>query len=137
MSFFSFLEGQKVLVVEDDELNQELMEDIFEDSGCLLEVVGTGVIAVEKCRETEYQLILMDIQMPEMDGYEATKKIRAQEKSLSRSPAPIIALTANALSGDRELCLEHGADEYLSKPIRIQDLKKKVKAVLSQTSLSN
>lgn len=126
MEIFSFLEGKKILIAEDEPYNQELMKDIFEDSGCHLIIVETGSEAVKKFEVDRYDIILMDAQMPVMDGYQATAEIRELEVKRSQARTPILAITGNALSGDRERCLKVGMDDYLPKPIRIHDLRTKI-----------
>jgi CheY-like chemotaxis protein len=108
--------GKRVLVAEDYFVNQEVTQDILELMGCLVDIAENGHDAVSKYRDNPYDIVFMDIQMPEIDGYEATKLIRSEEKSKGKK-TPIIALTANALAGDREKCLEAGMDDYLSKPL--------------------
>ena len=93
-----------------------------------VEIAENGREAVEKHAKDHYDVILMDIQMPELDGYEATKKIR--EKEGSQKHTPIIALTANALIGDREKCLKAGMDDYISKPIESEKLEEILKKYL-------
>ncbi len=109
-----------ILVVEDYPVNQELTKELLEMMGCDVEVVESGAEAIEAVKRNPYDMIFMDIQMPEMDGYEATKEIRRIEGSAKH--VPIVALTANALQGDREKCLSAGMDEYISKPFRASEL---------------
>ena len=109
-----------ILVVEDYPINQEITKELLEMMGCDVDVVDSGAEALEAFRRNSYDLIIMDIQMPEMDGYEATKEIRRIEGTTKH--VPIVALTANALQGDREKCLSAGMDEYISKPFRAAEL---------------
>jgi len=109
-----------ILVVEDYPINQEITKELLEMMGCDVDVVDSGAEALEAVRRNSYDLIIMDIQMPEMDGYEATKEIRRIEGTTKH--VPIVALTANALQGDREKCLSAGMDEYISKPFRAAEL---------------
>ncbi|MBF0142138.1 MAG: response regulator [Magnetococcales bacterium] len=106
--------GKKVLLVEDNEINQEVALGLLNQVGLEVELAATGVEAVEKILATPFDAVLMDVQMPVMDGCEATRRLR-QEESLRR--LPIIAMTANAMLGDREVCLAAGMNDYLSKPI--------------------
>ena len=117
--------GGHILVAEDNAVNQAVAVAMLKGSGCKVEVVSTGLEAVESTRKDQYDLILMDCQMPEMDGYEATRAIKKREASINRSngdkvasapPLPIIAVTAHAMEGDHEKCLEAGMDDYLCKP---------------------
>lgn len=108
------LGGKRVLVVEDNAANQKLVSLILAKAGYAFDVVADGSEALAAVREKRYDLILMDCQMPVMDGYEATARIRATEERRHY----IVALTANAVAGDRERCLEAGMDDYLAKPIR-------------------
>ncbi|MCG2758933.1 MAG: response regulator [Desulfobacteraceae bacterium] len=108
------LEGIRVLVAEDNPTNQEIALAILEGAGMSAEVVKNGKEAVEAVYRSHFDAVLMDIQMPEMDGYEATKIIRQDSRFTS---LPIIAMTAHAMKGDEERCLEAGMDAYVSKPI--------------------
>jgi two-component system sensor histidine kinase/response regulator len=110
-----------VLLAEDNRVNQKLALYLLEHLGHSVSVVGDGVEAVAAFGSRPFDLVLMDVQMPEMNGYEATQRIRAREKT-GAARTPVIALTANAMKGDRELCLAAGMDDYLSKPIRKDDL---------------
>ncbi len=112
----------KVLVVEDNATNQRVIVLRLEKFGCSVEVAHNGYEAVEAARTTFFDAILMDCQMPGMDGFEATAQIRSD---VSRR-IPIIALTANAMEGERERCLQAGMDDYLSKPVRSEELFKKL-----------
>jgi two-component system sensor histidine kinase/response regulator len=118
----------KILVAEDNPVNQQLAVRILEKRGHSVVVVGNGRQAVDAVQRDEFNLVLMDIQMPELDGFEATAAIRAGERPLG-SRIPIIALTAHAMSGDRERCLAAGMDGYLSKPLRAQELIETIEAI--------
>jgi PAS domain S-box-containing protein len=111
----------RVLVAEDNAVNQRLAMRLLEKRGHRVTVSGNGREAVEALANQTFDLVLMDVQMPEMDGFEATAAIREKEKHHG-THVPIIALTAHAMKGDRERCLAAGMDGYLSKPIRSQDL---------------
>jgi signal transduction histidine kinase/DNA-binding response OmpR family regulator len=111
-----------ILVAEDNGINQMLVQHILESLNCQFTIVDDGALALQAALRTEYDLILMDCQMPVMDGYEATKSIRAANIMAGTRRIPIIALTANAVSGDRDVCLNAGMDDYLSKPFTRVDL---------------
>lgn len=112
-----------VLVAEDNQVNQVVLTGALRKLGWSWDLAPDGAAAVKLVRSREFALILMDCQMPEVDGYEATRQIRAWEKEIGRGPVPIIALTAHAMTGDRARCLEVGMDDYLAKPIRLNDLR--------------
>jgi PAS domain S-box-containing protein len=118
----------RVLLAEDNPVNQTLAMRILEKLGHNVQVVNDGREALRRSQAEEFDLILMDVQMPEMDGLEATKAIRASEASTGKHIS-IIAMTAHAMKGDREKCLSAGMDGYLSKPIRIDDLKRAMSEV--------
>ncbi len=111
-----------VLVAEDNIVNQEVAVLLLEELGFNAHVVANGKMALEASQDPNCQLILMDCQMPEMDGFEATMLIRQREKQ-SADHIPIIAMTAHAMEGDRELCLQSGMDDYVSKPVTITRLR--------------
>jgi len=117
--------GKKILIAEDYFVNQEVTQDILELMEFTVDVAENGREALEKYEQSSYDAILMDVQMPEMDGFQTTAEIRKKEKDGRRTP--IIALTANAMSGDREKCLEAGMDDYLSKPIEATKLEEILK----------
>lgn len=116
----------RVLLVEDNPVNRQVMIAMVETCDCSVEVAGNGREALEALARSSYDLVLMDCQMPEMDGYEATRLIREKETGGDRrkgpSRIPIIALTAHAMAGDRERCLEAGMDDYLAKPFPMMSL---------------
>jgi PAS domain S-box-containing protein len=111
----------EILVAEDNPVNRKLMVRMLENLGHSVTTVSNGRLAVEAVNERSFDLILMDVQMPEMDGFQATALIREHQKGLG-SFTPIVAMTAHALQGDRERCLEAGMDNYVSKPVRINTL---------------
>ena len=104
----------RVLLVEDNKVNQALGVALLAREGHRTDVAGNGLEAIEMIGRSSYDLVLMDLQMPEMDGFAATQAIRAR---LGLSDLPIIAVTANAMKGDRERCLQAGMNDYISKPI--------------------
>lgn len=110
----------RVLVAEDNAINQRVAVRMLERLGHRADVVANGIEAVHALNRVPYDLVLMDCHMPEMDGYEATQVIRQQAGRPSHTP--IIAMTANAMEGDRERCLEAGMNDYISKPMKLQDL---------------
>ena len=113
----------QVLVAEDNAINQMYIVALLKQLGCGCMTAGNGEEALELLRENSFDVILMDCQMPEMDGFEATRQIRqSEDNGVFAKRVPIIALTANAIKGDRERCLKAGMDEYLSKPVRIEEV---------------
>jgi CheY-like chemotaxis protein len=119
-----------ILLAEDNSVNQEIVIAVLKVIGCRVDVAMNGHEAVAMYKQRKYDLILMDCMMPEMDGYVATQEIRALEKAAGKERVPILALTANAMEGDREKCLAVGMDDYLAKPIAIEVLRAKVVALL-------
>jgi CheY-like chemotaxis protein/HPt (histidine-containing phosphotransfer) domain-containing protein len=120
--------GGRVLVVEDNAVNQQVVIAILESMGCQVEAVWNGQEAVDRLAQSSYDVVFMDCQMPTMDGFAATRIIRAREQEAAKGgePAkrlPVIALTAHAMRGDREDCLSAGMDDYLTKPVTKSDLR--------------
>ena len=114
-----------ILVAEDNEVNQLVFTQILDETGLSYEIVGNGRLAVEACHAMNPRMILMDVSMPQMNGLEATQKIREAEAATGRR-VPIVGVTAHALKGDRERCVEAGMDDYLSKPISPRALTQKI-----------
>jgi CheY-like chemotaxis protein len=110
-----------ILVAEDNPVNALLASKLLKKQGHTVELAVNGIQAVEKSAKGTFDLILMDVQMPGMDGFEATRAIRERERNTSRH-IPILAVTAHALNGYKELCLGAGMDGYLTKPIRTDEL---------------
>jgi CheY-like chemotaxis protein len=115
----------RILVVEDNPTNQRVAAGLLRKRGYEVDLAENGRVALEKLAAADYDAVLMDCQMPEMDGFEATRQIRSGGQV--RNPAvPVIAMTANALEGDRERCLDAGMNDYLAKPVRAETLNQKV-----------
>ena len=108
----------KILLVEDNPINQKVASRVLEKAGHKVTIAGNGVEAITQVSDSLFDLVLMDVMMPEMDGLTATVAIRESEQGTDRH-LPIVALTANAMQGDREKCLEAGMDGYVSKPIQL------------------
>jgi len=115
-----------ILVVEDHAVNRLLLERQVSLLGYRVELAADGSEALEKLRNNRYDLVLTDCHMPNMDGYQLTREIRAMESARKSAPMPIIACTANALPADAALCLESGMNDYLSKPVTIGELRQKI-----------
>ncbi|MDE2511028.1 MAG: response regulator, partial [Elusimicrobia bacterium] len=113
---------RRVLVVEDNSVNQKVILLQLRKLGHSADAVGSGTEALESLEKIGYDLVLMDCQMPEMDGYDATREIRRREAAEGRRRIPVIALTANVMPEDRRKCFDAGMDDFLSKPVRLEDL---------------
>jgi signal transduction histidine kinase/PleD family two-component response regulator/HPt (histidine-containing phosphotransfer) domain-containing protein len=125
----------RILIAEDNLINQEVAREVLTRAGFVCDVVADGGAAFEAVQSRNYDLVLMDCQMPELDGFEATRLIReAEAREVNSTPLPVLALTASALKGDRERCLEVGMSGYLSKPLDPSELIRSVDALLSQAS---
>jgi len=118
LSFDAPATGAHLLVVDDNAMNRDLMKHLLKSRGLSFSIVSNGREAIDQLRHNKYDMVLMDIQMPEMDGYTATREIR---ETLGLD-IPVIAMTAHAMAGERERCLSCGMNEYLSKPVREQEL---------------
>ncbi|WP_337262791.1 MULTISPECIES: hybrid sensor histidine kinase/response regulator [unclassified Serratia (in: enterobacteria)] len=121
--------GYHILVAEDNLINQQLAINFIRKLGHTCEVVGNGKLALQKLAQEHYDVVLMDLQMPEMDGIEAVQQIRASEKQQPGKHQPIVAMTAHAMKGDREMCLSYGFDGYISKPILLENLAGEIQRV--------
>jgi CheY-like chemotaxis protein len=117
-----FPSGLSILVAEDNAINQQVILLMLRKLGFSPILVGNGRLALEAVRRGGIDLVLMDCQMPEMDGYEATRGIRLWEREQGGPRVPVIAITAHAMGEDRDHCLAAGMDEYLTKPLRIGEL---------------
>lgn len=117
------LRSVPVLLVEDNIVNQKLAARMLEKFGCVVDVAENGTSAVKAWQDKHYQMIFMDCIMPQMDGYEATRLIRQQESEAGLQKTPIIALTANAMVGEEDLCRASGMDDFITKPIKAEQLK--------------
>jgi CheY-like chemotaxis protein len=128
------MSGARVLVVEDNRVNQLVTHKLLEKQGMEVLLASNGAEAVEIAAQSALDFILMDIQMPVMDGFEATARIRELERQSGSTRVPILALTAHATRGDREKCLAGGMDGYVTKPIEIQTLMKAIQENSSHRS---
>jgi CheY-like chemotaxis protein len=126
-----FPKSLHILVAEDNLINQKLVVRLLQKQGHTSVVANNGREAVETWERQPFDAILMDMMMPEMDGLEATLEIRAREQAIGRH-IPIIAVTANAMAGDREKCLAAGMDEYLPKPVEVTRLYETLNKLVGQ-----
>jgi len=126
----------RVLVAEDNPTNQKLVSVLLDQQGHHVTIVDNGRLAVERAAQEPFDIILMDVQMPEMSGLEATAAIREAERPTGRH-IPIVALTARAMAGDREQCLAAGMDAYVSKPVRAEELFAAIDAIASSPAPSS
>ena len=123
--------GTKILLAEDNAINALLTRTLLEAEGCIVEVVEDGALAVEAVRKASYDMIFMDMRMPNMDGLEATRKIRAMDH---RSKGlPIVALTANAFDDDRNACFDSGMNDFMTKPVSAEELSEMVNTHTGKT----
>ena len=121
-----------VLVAEDNRMNQLVIQEMLVNLGCTLEIVHNGNEALATLRQKNFDLILMDGQMPEMDGYEVSRRIRKGEAGKENLTIPIVATTANAIKGDIEKCMMSGMNDYVAKPISYEDLALKIEKWLER-----
>jgi CheY-like chemotaxis protein len=117
----------KILLAEDNPVNQKLALKLFEKFGYKADPVNNGHEAIEALKKNPYDIVFMDVQMPEMDGFEATEIIRSPGSGVLNYNVPIIAMTAHAMKGDEQKCIDLGMNDYLSKPIEPQILLEKLK----------
>jgi CheY-like chemotaxis protein len=127
--------GFHILLAEDNRVNQMLAVRLLEKRGHMVEVAGDGSEALERLRTADFDLVLMDVQMPVMGGFEATAAVRETEKSTGKH-IPIVALTAHAAPGDRERCLAAGMDGYVTKPIHPEELFEQIEALIPSVPLA-
>ena len=113
--------GLRALVVDDYIVNQELNRELLQMMECEVEIAENGLVALEMYKNEPFDIVLLDIQMPEMDGYQFTKNVRETEEDSDKHTI-IIAITANVFSGEKEKCLNAGMDDYIGKPIRSKNL---------------
>jgi CheY-like chemotaxis protein len=125
----------RILLVEDNPINQKVAQRLLEKAGHSVTIAGNGREALDQVAENTFDLVLMDVQMPEMDGFAATTAIRAKERATG-GHLPIVALTAYALKGDRERCLAAGMDGYVTKPVVPQVLFQEMAFVLASARSS-
>jgi two-component system, cell cycle response regulator DivK len=121
----------RILLVEDNEMNRDMLSRRLARRGFEVEIAVDGLGGVARALEGHWDLILMDMSLPEIDGWEATRRIRLGE---SGAPTPIIALTAHAMSGDRDKAIEAGCNDYDTKPVDLERLLSKMQALLPQPS---
>jgi len=113
---------QRILLAEDNKINQVVAAGVLKKLGYEVDIVEDGSAAVAACADNQYGAILMDVMMPGVDGYQATKLIRDFERQLNLRQIPIIGLSARAMTGDREIAINAGMNDYLTKPLRTADL---------------
>lgn len=128
---------KKILVVEDNEINQQVATAIMEKLGFTCDLASDGSEAVDMLSEKPYDLVLMDCQMPGMDGYETTRFIRSGRAGIINTHVIIIAMTANVLAGDKKKCIDAGMNDYIGKPVQPNQLLEKLEKWLSDSSVSN
>ncbi len=124
--FRSLLTGKKFLVAEDNEINQKVIKQVLQRAGGIVDIANNGKEAIARLKDKDYHLVIMDLQMPEMDGYAATRYIR----SVMKLDIPIVAMTASALKNEKEKCIEIGMNDYLSKPFNFSNLYQRLSLLL-------
>jgi CheY-like chemotaxis protein len=124
------LRGMRILLAEDNLVNQKLAMRLLQKLGADVRVVNNGIAVLQALREADFDAVLMDCQMPQMDGYEATRQLRRGERSVRNPQIPVIALTAHAMATDRAKCLAAGMNDYLTKPINPAHLRQALTKVL-------
>ena len=124
----------RVLLVEDNVVNQTVARLILQSTGCSVRIASDGNRAVAALAAEEFDLVLMDLHMPDMDGFDATRAIRAEERTTGRAAVPIVALSASVLPEDQEKCLDVGMNGHLAKPISRPELENLLRAIPSRTS---
>jgi two-component system, sensor histidine kinase and response regulator len=128
--------GLRLLLVEDNLTNQEVALGMLENLGCQADVVGDGRSALSALAQTDYHLVLMDCQLPDLDGYEASRLIRQPATAVRNHNIPIIAMTAHAMAGDRQKCLDAGMNDYLAKPIDPRALEQAIERWITESASS-
>ncbi|SKA94608.1 CheY chemotaxis protein or a CheY-like REC (receiver) domain [Paucidesulfovibrio gracilis DSM 16080] len=123
----------RILLAEDDDVNSLTIRRLLEHHGHSVDAVTNGYDALEKMRQNEYDVVLMDIRMPQLDGLEAMRRIRSDEEFQAQADIPIVALTAHAMMGDRETFLAEGMSGYLSKPVELADLLQVMQEVVKKS----
>lgn len=126
-------EQVSILLVEDYEPNVMVARTILEDEGYAVDVASDGKEALEKTANTHYDLVLMDVQMPDLDGLETTRLLRSREGKAGTPPIPVIGMTAHVLQGDREKCLDAGMNDYVPKPFHVDMLLKIITRHVQET----
>ena len=130
LNYLGILEGKNILIVDDDNRNTFALSSYLEELGIIIHTAASGFEALDKLADSNaIELVLMDMMMPEMDGYETIGRIRSNPLT---NKLPVISVTAKAMIGDREKCLEAGASEYVSKPVNMNELLEKMAALLSE-----
>jgi CheY-like chemotaxis protein len=122
----------RILVAEDNAVNRKIVVRMLERAGFNVEAVQNGRLAVDAALSNDYDVVLMDVHMPEMDGFEATREIRRRENGSARR-LPIIAVTARAMRGDRDKCIDAGMDDYISKPVRQHEMLATIERIMQQS----